>query len=263
MKKMLYFVPVVLFLLFTILGNSLFASHSIHPAVLVMGLFFVGASLMLFRPRQNKKNVSASDMEADIRGTFAKDAFADDAKRNAKFQSALKDYAGNMPKAAMGKLNALAPLCRNDPEKYAVAVASAKVQSTLRKYPEAARQYTSALVLHPTTDLAMEQGSCFQRIGELKKARSAYLYALDLDSSNLEAISAIATTYVAEQNYESALEEAQKVLEKDETHASALATTAICYGLLNDPLLSKHFTDRAVASGYSANKIKDTISALK
>lgn len=263
MKKMLYFVPVLLILAFTLLGNRMFASGSISPTTLVVIMAVLVVVLLVFRPKQKKAQTPATDMEAKIRGTFAAEAFADDAKANAAFQSALKDFSGNMPKSALNKLNKLASQCHTDPETYAVAVATAMVQASLNKYAEAARQYTSALVLCPSSDVSLEQGRCYQRIGELKKARSAYGYALDLNAENWEARSALATACVADRDYEAGLEEAQKVLEHNENHASALATAAICCGLMNDPVMSKFYTDKAVANGYSANKIKDTIAALK
>lgn len=263
MKKMLYLVPVVLLLAFTFLGNRMFSSGNIQPRTLVILMAILVAVLLIFRPKQKKSHSPASELESKVRGTFAKDAFADDAQKSGKFQSALKDFSGNMPKSALNKLNKLAPLCDTDPEKYAVAVATAMVLTSLNKYAEAARQYTSALVLCPDSNVSLEQGRCYQRIGELKKARSAYSYALDLDGTNLEARSALATACVADRDYETGLEEAKKVLEQNENHASSLATAAICCGLMNDPVMGKFYTDKAVANGYSANKIKDTIAALK
>lgn len=263
MKKLLYFVPVLLILAFTLLGNRMFASGSVSASTLAIVMAALVVVLLLFRPRQKKAKTPAADLETKVRGTYATDAFAEDAKANALFRSALKDFSGNMPKSALNKLKKLEGQCHSDPEKYAVAVATAMVQASLNKYAEAARQYTSALVLCPGSDVSLEQGRCYQRIGELKKARSAYAYALDLDGENWEARSALATACVADRDYEAGLEEARVVLEHNENHPSALATAAICCGLMNDPVMSKFYTDKAVANGYSANKIKDTIAALK
>jgi len=119
------------------------------------------------------------------------------------------------------------------------------------------------LTIYPTAEVAMDLGSCHQRLGELNKARDSYEFALDLDENFLDARSSIATTYVADGDYDSALEQAMLVLEKNENHASALATTAICYGLLNDPILSKRYQQLAVDNGYSEKKITETIAALK
>lgn len=263
MKKILYLVPVLLLLAFTFLGNRMFSSGNIQPRTLVVLMAILVAVLLIFRPKQKKSQMPGSQLENQVRGTFAKDAFADDPQKNGKFQSALKDFSGNMPKSALNKLKKLEAQCETDPEKYAVSVATAMVLSSLNKYAEAARQYTSALVLCPSSDVSLEQGRCYQRIGELKKARSAYSYALDLNGENREARSALATACVADRDYEAGLEEAQKVLEQDENHASALATAAICCGLMGDPVMGKFYTDKAVANGYSANKIKNTIAALK
>ena len=263
MKKFAMFIPILLFVASMFIGSKFMSSGNTSPVVMIVGMLGILIAVSLFRPKPKQTVKPAGDLEAEIRGEFAKDAFLDNQELNAKFQSALKDYSGNMPKAAYNKLLKLAPLCRNDQEQYAVAMATAQVQMTLGKFLDAARQYTTALILCPSTDLAMKQGSCYQRVGELDKARSAYTYALDLDETNLDAHSAIATTYVADRMYDEALGVALKILEKDENHASALATTAICYGLLSDFEMSRYYADRAEDNGYSRKKINDTIAALK
>lgn len=263
MKKLAFFVPVAIFAVSMIIGNKFVASGSMSPMTMIFGMLAILVAVSVFRPRPKQTVKPAGDLETELRGDFAKDAFADNAQLNTKFQSALKDYSGNMPKSAYNKLLKLAPLCQGDQEKYVVAMALAQVQMTNGMYFDAARHYTTALVLHPSTDIAMKQGGCYQRMGELDKARSSYTYALDLDEGNLEAHSAIATTYVADRMYDEALGVALMVLEKDENHASSLATTAICYGLLNDPIMSKHYADRAEDNGYSRKKITNTIDALK
>jgi Flp pilus assembly protein TadD len=63
--------------------------------------------------------------------------------------------------------------------------------------------------------------------------------------------------------FEEAITEARLALEIDENHASALATCAICYGVLDDSLLCRSYTDKAVENGYKADKISATIPALK
>ncbi len=262
MKKFIFLIPVAIFLLITTLGSRLFASGQISPATLVIVTAVFMLVMALVRPK-NGSQKPVSSVEELVRGEFAKNAFADDPQKNAKFQSILKDYAGGMPKSALGKLAKLQSLCETDQERYALARISALVHSSLGKFPEAKRQCTTALVLHPTCELALELGSCQQRLGELEKARESYQYALDLDESSLEARSRLATAYVADRRYEEGLEEAMEVLNRDPGHASALATSAICYGLLGESVLYKRYTDLAVEAGYKKEKITDTVTALK
>lgn len=263
MKKFAFFVPVLFFTGAMFIGSKFLSNGSMSPITMILGMMAILVAVSVFRPKPKQTAKPADELEKEIRGDFAKDAFADDAQLNAKFQSALKDMSSSMPKSAYNKLLKLAPACQGDKEKYALAMAMAQVQTINGKYLDAARQYTTALVLHPSSDIAMKQGGCYQRMGELDRARSSYTYALDLEEGNLEAHSAIATTYVADRMYEEALGVALKVLEKDENHASSLATTAICYGLMNDPIMSKHYADRAEDNGYSRKKITSTIDALK
>ena len=262
MKKLSFLFPILIFLLFMTLGNRVLATGTVSPSTLVI-IVAVGLGIMVFlKPKANGAK-PASNIEQKARGEFAKDAFADDPKLGAIFQAAINDYNKNMPKAALAKLTKLAPLCTGEKEIYAVSRATAQIQIVLGKPLPAIREYTRALGLHPTAEGAIELGSCHQRLGNLDKARDSYEFALDLDPENLEARAIIATTYVADGDYETALEQAELVLDKDENHASALATAAICCGLTNDPVMSKHYAAKAVENGYSKKKIEETIAALK
>lgn len=262
MKKFGFLIPIILFLLFSFVSTRMFAAGTFNPTMLVgiMLLFFV--IMLLARPKKSAPK-PVGEIEKKVRGEFGKDAFAGNAQLNAKFQSALKDYSGNMPKSAMSKLEKLAPLCETDADKYAVAMASGMCCITNQKFSQAIREYNKAIVLCPSAGLALEIGSCQQRLGDLDKAMDSYEFALDLDPKNVDARCRLATACVADHDFEAALDHAQLALDIEETNASALATSAICYGLLNDPVMTKFYTEKAVSNGYSQKKIEDTISALK
>jgi len=262
MKILLMFVPILIFLLFMRLGSGILASGTVSPTAIAI-IAVVGMALLVTMKPKNKAGKPASDLEKKVRGEFAKDAFANEPKLEEKFLSAVKDYNSNMPKSALNKLTKLAPLCTGDKEIYAVSMATAQCYLILGKPLPAIREYTRALSLHASAEVALELGSCHQRLGNLDKARDSYEFALDLDADNLEARSRIATTYVADHDFETALEYANQVLDAEENNASALATAAICHGLLNDPVMSRHYTKLAVENGYSQKKIEDTVSALK
>lgn len=262
MKILMMLVPVLLLVVFMRLSSGVLASGAVNPLVLVAISTVFLVLLLVFRPK-SKGAKPVSDMEQKVRGEFGKDAFANDPKLGAMFQAAIKDYSSNMPKAALAKLTKLAGLCTGEKELYAVAMATAQCHMTIGKPLPAVREYTKALSIYPTAEVAMELGSCHQRLGNLDKARDSYEFAQDLDQDNLEARSRIATTYVADHEFAIALEHANMVLDRDEHHASALATAAICHGLLNDPVLCKYYTDQAVEHGYSRKKIEDTIFTLR
>lgn len=262
MKILMMLVPVIMLLVFMRLSSGVLASGSVNPLILI-GITAVFMVLLIVTRPKNKGPKPASDLEKKVRGEFAKDAFADDPKLGAMFQAAIKDYSSNMPKAAISKLTKLAAQCTGDKEVYAVAMATAQCQLIIGEPLPAVREYTKALTIYPTAEVAMELGSCHQRLGNLDKARDSYEYALDLDENNLEAKSRIATTYVADHDFAMALEYANEIIDADETNSSALATAAICHGVLQDSVLCKHYTDLAVENGYSKNKIEETIATLK
>ena len=262
MKILMMLVPVVLLLVFMRFSSGVLASGTVNPLVL-LGISAVFLILLLATRPKNKGAKPASDLEKKARGDFARDAFADNPKLEAMFLAAIKDVNSNMPKAALNKLTKLAALCTNDKEIYAVAIATAQCQLITGKLLPAIREYTRALNIHATAEVAMELGSCHQRLGNLEKARDSYEYALDLDENNLEALSRIATTYVADHDFQTALEYANRVIDRDENHASSLATAAICHGVLNDPVMCSYYTNQAVENGYNKKKIEETVATLK
>ena len=70
-------------------------------------------------------------------------------------------------------------------------------------------------------------------------------------------------TYVADHDFEAALEYANRVIDAEENHASALATAAICHGVLGDSVMCAYYTNLAVDNGYSKKKIEETVAVLK
>ena len=262
MKNGMFIIPLLIFMVVSMFGNRLIASGVLNAQTMIFVVPVIALILMVFRPKQ-KAAKPIGDVLDKVMGDFAVNAFSDDSKISSAFHSALKDYSGNMPKSAINKLTKLAPQCRTEEEKYAVAMASALAYVAVQKYDEAIREYNRAVVIHPTSELALSIGSLQQRMGELKKARESYDFALDLDPNNIEARSSMATAWVASRKYENALEHSLMVLELDENHPSALATTAICYGLTGETDLYHEYTDKAESNGYSRKKIEDTVKALK
>ena len=262
MKKFGFILPVLMVVLFSMLSTRMLSSGAVNPLTMIGAAAVMFLIMFLVRPKKAAPK-PASDVEKQILGDYAADAFADDPQLGARFQAALKDYRSNMPKAALNKLQKLAPQCTGDKEVYAVALACALCMISVDKHKDAIREYVRALNIYPTSGIAMELGSCYQRLGELNKAKDTYQYALDLDSGNLEARCKLATAYVADGAYQMGLDQALLALQQEETNASALATAAICYGLMGEPLLHRHYTDKAVENGYKKEKITNTVDALK
>lgn len=263
MKKLSSLLPIVLLAVVGIFGYRAVTSGQIAPAQFVMlSTVVVVLISLVFRPKQTGPKPNPAAVTKAL-GNYAKNAFQDDSAESQLFRDAVATYGKNMPKAALNKLKKLEPQCRTDEEKYAVAMVSALCLLQDQKYDEVIRQYDKAIILNPTSELAYTTGTYYQRLGELKKARQSYEFALDLDPNNLNARSSMATAFVASHKYEQALEQAMMALEMDENCASALATAAICYGINEDNLLYNHYTKKAVENGYSETKIKDTVKALK
>lgn len=260
MSKLL---PLIVFIAVTAFGYKMVSAGTLSPVAFaaLSGAIMIGMAFL--RPKNAITAKKDPQVITDALGEYAKDAFTDDSKESAAFQAAHKDFLANMPKAAVAKLEKLRPDCRDDVERYAVAMVSALAYISQNKYESAILEYNRAVVLHPTSDLALTIGSCQQRIGELKKARDSYEFALELDPQNVKARSAMATAWVASRKFDNALDHAEMALELDSTNASALATAAICYGILGDEEEYSDYTAKAERYGYSRQKIEDTVKALK
>lgn len=262
MKKFAFMLVPLLMLVCLMSVVPTILSSGFNPTTIMLIGFIAVLGVLVFRPSK-KPTRSAEEVAGEFLMGFGADAFSgDDALRN-KYYSALEDFGRNMPKAAIAKLEKLAPLCTGDKEKYAVAMASAKVYFQLQKYTDTIREYNKALVLHPSCELSTRIGECYHRQGNMEKAIEAYEFATELDPQSADAWSRLATAYVAEWDWDSALEYANQALQIDSTWASALATCAISYGVRDDVLLHSHYTRLAVENGFSEEKIKETVKTLK
>ena len=263
MKKLgSFLIPIGMFLLLSMLGTRLLASGTVDMTT--FGIIAIVLVLVLIFSRSKKTPTKSADaVKDDLLDGYAVNAFAVNEELGRKFDAILNDIGKNMPKAALAKLEKLAPQCTSEKEKYAVALVTAKLQFRLQKFNNAILAYTQALVLRPSGELSVAVGDCHQRLGNLDEARDSYEFAIDLDPKNTDARSRLATTYVADWDYETALEYAEQVLDLEENNASALATAAICHGMLGDTLMRSHYTKRAVENGYSEKKITETIDTLK
>ena len=259
MKK---FLPTITLVAIMFVGYKLMSSGSFSPIAMIM-LSAVG--LLSFASMRPKKPASAVTPEAisDLLGDYANDVFNDESKLSKEFHAAVSQFLANMPKATITKMTKLLPQCRNNQERYAVSIIRGQAYFADKKFKEAIQDFNQAVVLNPSSELAIKIGSCQQRIGELWKAIDSYEFALDLDPKCVAARSALATAWVANRNYEKALNEAELVLELEETNASALATAAICHGLLGNIEQCDSYISLAEENGYSRQKIVDTIKALK
>lgn len=259
MKKLLLILLVVPALIFLF---RFMASGALHPALMILIFGGLMMGLTLIRPKNKGSNTRPEDI-VEALGEFSKDAFEDDSPISKEFHTAVANFLSNMPKAALGKLEKLAPQCRDDKERYAVAMVMGMICTKVGEYAKAISAYNQAVVLNPTTEIAFSIGACQQRLGKLNKARDSYEFALELDPRNMQAMSALATAWVADRKYEKALEYAEMALETEPNNASALATCAICHGLLGNSEESGEYTENAVRAGYSRQKITDTVKALK
>lgn len=261
MKRLGFLVPLALILISTIVAPRLLAGGASPKSLIFIGLGMI-LLVMTVRPKKAATK-TVMQLEHEILDDFSKDAFEGNNVLGEKFQNALHDAGKNMPKAAASKLQKLASECTTDPQKYAVAMASAHIYRMSQDWKNVIREYNKAIVLHPTGDTAYKLGDCYQRLGRLDKARDSYEFAMELDPENPQYPSSLGTVCVGEGNYTSAIDYAMDALDLDENFSQALATLAICYGVQRNSELYDKYARLAAENGYSTEKIETTVKTLK
>ena len=261
-KNGIFLVPILVIGVFMLISNRLMSSGAMNPSTMVIIGAVAFVLMMLIRPKKPAGKVSA-DSTLSLLGDYGKEAFSYDDDLNAVFQTAISDFLNSMPKAATKKLEKLQDFCKTDADTYAVSVALGMIKCYDEDHAAAIKLFNRAVVIHPTAELADAIGSAHQRIGELEEAIDSYEFALDLDPEKIDIRAKVATAYVGNGEFLTAIDHAQQVLDIQEDHASALATIAICHGCLDNTSLYEGYTAKAVEAGYSEQKITTTVTALK
>lgn len=261
-KNGVFLVPILVIGVFMLISNRLMSSGAMSPSTMVIIGAVAFVLMLLIRP-QKPTSQTSPDTALSLLGDYSKDAFSYDESLSSQFQSAVSDFLNSMPKSAVKKLEKLQALCKTDADTYAVSVAMGMIKCQNDDYAEAIKLFNKAVVLHPTAQLAESIASAQQRIGELDEAIDSYEFALDLDPEAIDIRAKLATACVGNGDFESAIDHAQLVLDKQEDHASALATIAICHGVLDHTDLYNGYTAKASEAGYSEQKITTTVTALK
>jgi tetratricopeptide (TPR) repeat protein len=262
MKKIgTLFVPIAVFLIVFVFFKQVFGNGPMNPLVMggIIVVCLLGTSLL----RPKKKISSSVDSTFSLLGDFGKEAFTYDENLSNQFQSAISDFLRSMPMAATKKLEKLQGMCKTDADTYGVSVALGMIKNYEDDYSAAIKLFNRAVVLHPTAELAEVIGAAHQRLGELEEAIDSYEFALDLDPEKIDIRAKVATAYVGNGDFLTAIDHAQQVLDLQEDHASALATIAICHGVLDHTSLYDGYTAKAVEAGYNEQKITTTVTALK
>lgn len=257
-----FLVPIAVFLIVFIFFNQIFGSGPVNPVVMIAIIVISLVGSTLLRPK-NKGGKRNADSMISLLGDYSKEAFSYDEDLSHQFQSAVSDFLNSMPKAATKKLEKLQSQCKTDADTYAVCVALGMIKCYDDEHEAAIKLFNRAVILHPTAELADAIGSAQQRIGELEEAIDSYGFALDLDPDKIDIRAKLATACVANGDFEEAIDQAQLVLDRQADHASALATMAICYGVLGNEALYSGCTAQAVEAGYKEEKITATVTALK
>ncbi len=255
-------IPAAVFLIVFVFFKQAFGNGPMNPLVMgcVVVACLVGTTLLMPKKKGAVRNTETT---FSLLGDFSKEAFSYDEALNAEFQSAIADFLNSMPKAATKKLEKLQALCKTDVDTYAVSVALGMIKCYDEDHAAAIKLFNRAVVIHPTAELADAIGSAHQRIGELEEAIDSYEFALDLDPEKIDIRAKVATAYVGDGKFETAIDHAQQVLDIQPDHASALATIAICHGVMDHTSLYEGYTAKAVEAGYSEQKITTTVPLLK
>ena len=129
--------PLLVFIAVTVFGYKMVSAGTLSPVAFaaISGAIMIGMAFL--RPKNAITSKQNPEAITNALGEYAKDAFSDDSKERTAFRAACKDFLANMPKAAVAKLEKLRGECRNDVERYAVAMVSALAYINQKKYERA------------------------------------------------------------------------------------------------------------------------------
>ena len=224
-------------------------------------LIILGAIASLYKaPRKAVVNKKALYQKAYEE--FIHNAFYDEPKLEKQFYSAVHDYNQGKPSAAVSKLEKLRKECQRTDDLYAVTVFTALCLDDMQLYEKSLTQYDAAIAIRRSSTLCSNRGLCLQRLGKYAEAEDSYQLAIQYDPKNEYAYNNLSALYFKEDDYESALEIAEKAIEINPKMRQALSTAAICSALIGDDDEYQQYYRQAVANGADGNAIKATIKAL-
>lgn len=225
------------------------------------GIIILGAILSLFKKRKavipNKKALYQKAYEE-----FIHSAFYDEPKLETKFYNAVHNYNQGKPSAALGMLEKLRKECQRTDDLYAVTVFTAFCLDDMQLYDQAIVQYDAAILIRRNSTLYSNKGLCLQRLGKYAVAEECYQNAIQCDPKNEYAYNNLSALYFREDDYESALEMAEKAIEINPKLRQALTTAAICSALMGFEEEYEQYYRRAVVNGADGNIIKNAIKNL-
>lgn len=225
-------------------------------------LIIAGALISMLRPARRRKPSNRKVTYQKAYGEFIQNAFSDDPKLEKKLYDAIDDYNANKPAAAISKLEKLRKECQRTSDLYAVTAFLGLCCDDMKQYEEAAAYYEAASRMRPNSTMLSNRGLCLQRLGNYEEAEKAYHAAVQLDPKNEYPLNNLSALCFSLGEYEEALGYAKDALAINAKMPQALSTAAVCCALLEYEEDYSEYYRRAVAAGYSGNKIKETIKML-
>ena len=196
-------------------------------------------------------------------GEHIRSAFADRKKEEKMLYDVFEDYNTGRYAKALEKLDRLSAVAKNADERYAVAFFRALCLDSMRLYEQAIAQYEKAINVRANVSAYSNMGICLNHLGRVNEAIEAYLMAAELDQRDPAPLANLASLYIGETDYETALEYAQRANAIDAKYPTALSAQAICYAMMENEEKYKEYYQRAAAVGYNTERLKRFIESLK
>ncbi len=156
-------------------------------------------------------------------------------KLRRNMEKTLIRYDAKRFKSALKKLDVLLEQCRNDREKRSVYTLMGMCHEGLKKYDKAAESYEAALAEDSDSVAVLECLARAQKMaGMYPQAIPNYLRLIELDSDNVQAYIDIAEIHLDTENYEGAVEYADKALEISENFGDAYRILCLAYRALGN-----------------------------
>lgn len=251
-------IAVIGLLVYEFITTKKLESDSVFKALVILA----GAALTLGKIYTKNHIKRTPDVYRNVYKDLIGDAFSDGSKQSKTFFRALDLYNDDAYSKALGLLGSIPKEGLPLKDRFALSVFTALCYDDMRQYARAAEEYEKAWDLRENSTVASNLGLCYQHLGQDENAIAAYENAISIDPENAYPYNNLAQLYIRQEEYEQALEYAEKATAIRSNFHQAYSAQAVCHAMLGNQELYEKALRRAVANGSDRESIEEYVRSL-
>lgn len=189
-------------------------------------------------------------------------AFRNDKELEKRFFKGIDAFNNDQNDRAIKIFDKLTPELRLSEDRFATLVFTALCYTEIGAFYPAVEAYEQAMLLKGNSTVASNLGHCYQHLGDFDKALVSYATAIEIDPKNPLPYNNVAQLLISEEEYEDALDYAQKATAIKANFYQAYNAQAICHAMLGNSAEYESALRRAVSYGSDKGKLVAYIKNL-